>query len=71
LISTQGDAVNPDPAQPSEVVEFTAGGKFVSEFSVDPTAGSAFGLALRSHGAGFVFATVDDNTAVLDIWVVH
>jgi hypothetical protein len=70
LVSTQGDAVNPDPNQPSEVVEFTAKGQFVSQFSVDSAAGSAFGLALRPIDDGFVFATVDDTTAVLDIWVV-
>jgi hypothetical protein len=71
LISTQSDAINTDPNQLSEVVEFTAAGKFVAQFQVDPNAGSAFGIALRSHGNGFVFATVDDTTAVLDIWVVH
>jgi hypothetical protein len=71
LISTQGDAVNPDPNQPSEVVEFTADGQFVSQFSVDPAPGGAFGVALRPLDDGFVFATVDDNTVVLDIWVVQ
>jgi hypothetical protein len=70
LISAQGDAVNPDPKQPSEIVEFTAGGQFVSQFSVDSAPGSAFGLALRPREDGFVFATVDDTTAALDIWVV-
>lgn len=70
LISTQGDAVNPDPTQQSEVVEFTNKGEFVSEFSVDPVAGSAFGLALNPVGNGFVFATVDDNLSVLDVWDV-
>lgn len=70
FISTQGDAVNPDPTQQSEVVEFTEQGEFVSEFSVDPVAGSAFGLAVRQLNPGFVFATVDDNLAVLDVWNV-
>ncbi len=69
LISAQGDAVNPDANQPSEIVEFTAGGKFVSEFSIDSAPGSAFGLAL-SHVAGhtFRFAAVDDGLNVLDLW---
>ena len=70
LVSTQSDAINQDPNQLSEVVEFTPAGKFVAEFQVDPNAGSAFGLAIRSRGDGFVFATVDDTTAVLDIWDV-
>ena len=68
LISTQGDAVNPDPNQVSEVVEFTRTGAFVAEFSVAPTAGSAFGIAIRPLAD--VFATVDDTTVVLDVWVV-
>jgi hypothetical protein len=42
-------------------------GKFVAQFQVDPNAGSAFGLTLRSRGNGFVLATVDDITAVLDV----
>ena len=71
LISTQGDAVNPDPNQPSEVVEFTRAGQFVAQFSVDAAQGSAFGLAIRPLDDDFIFATVDDNTAVLDIWVVQ
>lgn len=71
LISAQGDAVNGDPAQPSEYVEFTPHGKFVAQVSIDPAQGGAFGLALRSHGDGFVFAAVDDNIPVLDIWVVY
>lgn len=72
LISAQGDAVNPDPNQPSEIVEFTAGGKFVSEFSIDPAAGSAFGLALTRIGdQTFRFAAVDDGLNVLDLWDFH
>lgn len=71
LISTQSDAINADPNQLSEVVEFSPTGKFIAQFQVDPNSGSAFGLAVRSLGDGLVFATVDDTTAVLDIWVVH
>lgn len=70
FISTQGDAVNPDANQVSEVVEFTHEGQFVAEFPVDAAAGSAFGIALRPFEGGFVFATVDDTTAMLDVWVV-
>jgi len=71
LITSQGDAVNPDPAHPSEIVEYLPTGQFVAEFSVDPAAGSAFGLALEPSGNGFRFAAVDDGTNVLDIWVVQ
>ncbi len=71
LITSQGDAVNPDPAHPSEIVEYDATGRFVAEFPIDPASGSAFGLALESSAGGFRFAAVDDATNVLDIWVVH
>ena len=71
LITSQGDAVNPDPSQPSEIVEYTAAGTFVDEFSIDSAPGSAFGLALRPTSSGFVFAAVDDGLNVLDIWVVQ
>jgi hypothetical protein len=70
LIASQGDAVNPDAKQPSEIVEFTAAGGFVTQFSIDQAAGSAFGLALEPRGNGFRFAAVDDGTNMLDIWVV-
>jgi hypothetical protein len=53
------------------VVEFSSNGKFLAQFSVDTALGSAFGLALRTQGDGFVLTTVDDNTAVLDTWFVQ
>lgn len=71
FLSTQGDAVNPDTSQPSEVVEFTPEGQFVAEFSVNSTAGSAFGIALKQFEDGFLFAMVDDTKFVLDIWEVR
>ena len=48
LITANSDAVNADPAQPSELVEFTTGGQFVGQFSVDPANGGAFGLAVST-----------------------
>jgi hypothetical protein len=71
LITSQGDAVNPDPTQVSEIVEYTASGRFVAQFSIDPGPGSAFGLALHSSDDGFAFAAVDDGLNVLDVWIVH
>jgi DNA-binding beta-propeller fold protein YncE len=71
LVSAQGDAVNPDPNHPSEIVEFTARGRFVAEFSIDSAPGSAFGLALQESGDAFRFAAVDDGLNVLDIWNVQ
>jgi hypothetical protein len=71
LITSQGDAVNPDPNQPSEVVEYTAAGRFVGQLSINASLGSAFGIALRSSDDGFHFAAVDDTLNVLDVWVVR
>jgi len=71
LISSQGDAENFDPTQVSEIVEFNRFGKFVAEFSIDSASGSAFGLAIRKTHDGFIFAAVDDNLNVLDVWDVN
>jgi hypothetical protein len=71
LITAQGDAVNFDPKHPSELVELTAAGGFVREFSVDSAPGSAFGVALVEEGTGFRFAAVDDGMNTVDIWDVE
>jgi sugar lactone lactonase YvrE len=71
LISAQGDAVNFDANHPSEIVEFTADGTFVAEFSIDAAPGSAFGLALVPDEGGFRFAAVDDGQNQLDLWDVR
>jgi hypothetical protein len=68
LITSNGDAVNPDPKQNSELVEFTPGGHFVGEFQVDPAVGSAFGIVVSTLGRELRFAAVDDNTNSLDVW---
>jgi hypothetical protein len=68
LITANGDAVNSDPNQPSELVEFTRAGQFVAQFSVDPGQGAAFGIALHVSGDKIRFAAVDDATNVLEIW---
>lgn len=70
LLVSNNDAINPDPNQPSEIVEFTIEGKFVKEISVDPNFGGAFGLAVMTRGATARFAAVDDNTSSLLIWTL-
>jgi hypothetical protein len=71
LITANGDAINTDPNQPSELVEFTPGGKFLDEFSVNPNTGSAFGLALATVDGKIRFAAVNDFTNELDVWTVR
>jgi hypothetical protein len=61
LLTANGDATNPDPAHPSEIVEFTTAGKFIREINIEATQGGAFGLAVNSSTV-FNFAAVDDIT---------
>jgi uncharacterized protein (TIGR03118 family) len=69
LITANGDAVNQDPKQLNELVEFTPSGKFVGQFQLDPGgAGGAFGLAVANFDGVVRFAAVNDNTNALDIW---
>src|SRR5215469_195425 len=65
LLTSNGDAVNPDPRHNSEIVEFTQSGSFVDELQVDSALGAAFGIAV-SNGE---LAAVDDNTNTLGIFV--
>lgn len=61
LLTANGDAVNPDPAHPSEIIEFTTSGQFIREFNVDASQGGAFGIAAVLSGVPpFNFAAVDD-----------
>jgi len=60
LITANGDAVNPDPTHPSEIVEFTKAGKFVGESNIDSGQGGAFGVAVSASPYPFIFAAVDD-----------
>jgi hypothetical protein len=71
LIISQGDAVNSDPNQRSELVEYTPTAHFVGQLSIDASPGSAFGIALASVDDGFRFAAVDDAVNALDVWAVQ
>ena len=79
LLTANGDAVNADPTQPSEIVEFTIGGKFVRQFDVDAAQGGAFGMAVAAQPTqqdedrfGFPdfathFAFIDDVNSTLTV----
>ncbi|HLY62909.1 MAG TPA: hypothetical protein VKV95_19360 [Terriglobia bacterium] len=69
LITANGDAINEDLSQLSEIVEFTPEGQFVSQFQIDAVAGSAFGLAITQSRGKTLFAAVDDNTSVIEEWI--
>jgi hypothetical protein len=71
LITANGDAVNPGGTQ-NALVEFTPGGKFVSQFQVDSGApGGAFDVAISTIGGQLRLAAVDDVQNTLDIWNVR
>lgn len=70
LLVSNNDGINPDPNQPSEIVEFMIDGRFVKQLSVDPNPGGAFGLAARTTDDKAIFAAVDDNTSTLLIWTL-
>jgi hypothetical protein len=70
LITAQGDAVNTDPNQSSEIVESASTG-FIAQFQINPGAGSAFGVALVENGTSFRFAAVDDGSNIVDVWSVQ
>ena len=71
LLVTNNDTINPDPNQPSEIVEFTIHGEFVKEISVDPAPGGSFGLAVHNGRFGSIFAAVDDSTSTLFRWQLN
>jgi hypothetical protein len=65
LLVANSDGNNVDPNQPSEIVEFNTGGEFVTQFSVDPNNGGAFGVNIQNVGGAYRFAAVDDNQNAL------
>jgi hypothetical protein len=71
LITANGDAVNPDPTQASELVEFTPSGLFIGELSIDPSQGGAFGLAVTNFNGIVRLAAVEDITNSVDVWTFN
>lgn len=72
LVTANGDAVNPDPLQASEIVEFTRHGRFVAQMQVDPSGGAAFGLAFGLSSSGQMqFAAVNDSTNTATVWTLR
>ena len=69
LLAANGDAINSDPAHPSEIVEFTRHGHFVRQYNVDASQGGAFGLDTESDpDGGFNYAVIDDVTNSLSVY---
>ena len=69
LIVANSDVINSNPGLPSEYVEFTKQGRFVTQLSIDPAQGGSFGLAVNAKAQQqSSLAAVDDNTATLILW---
>ena len=72
LLVSNSDGINPDPNQPSEIVEFTVQGEFIGQFPVDPAQGGAFGLNIVQVTNDVVrFAAVDDDANTITIWTLN
>lgn len=70
MLTANDDGINVDTAEPSEIVEFIPNpptGIFITQYSVDPAIGGAFGIALATHGSQTQLGYVDDNTATLSV----
>jgi hypothetical protein len=69
FLTSNGDAVNPDPTHPSEIVEFTLDGHFVQQLQLDKGPDAGFGLALRASSEDiFSLAAVNDNNNTAEIF---
>jgi DNA-binding beta-propeller fold protein YncE len=66
LLTANGDAVNADVLHPSEIVEFSTGGRFIREYNVDSSQGGAFGLDTLREGP-FNYAVIDDINNSLSV----
>ncbi|MHA6822225.1 hypothetical protein ACQUKI_11900 [Ralstonia pseudosolanacearum] len=72
LVTANGDAINADANHASEIIEFTPQGQFVAVMQVDPSPGSAFGLAFGLSSSGQPqFAAVNDNTNTAIVWTLR
>ena len=72
LLVSNSDGINPNPGEPSEIVEFGPRGRFFGQLSVDPNPGGAFGLNIVAVSDDVArFAAVDDNANTLTIWTVN
>jgi hypothetical protein len=60
--------VNPDPNQPSDLVEFTRNGQFVNQLSISNTPGAAFGLGLTTSDQAIFLGAVNDVDHTLEVW---
>ena len=68
IVVGNGDAVNFDPNQPSEIGVFTRAGQFLGQVQLSTEAAAGFGLAVQTSGRNFILAAVNDITNTVDIF---
>jgi DNA-binding beta-propeller fold protein YncE len=69
LLVANGDSINVSASKPSEILEFTENGEFVTSFNVDAEQGGAFGLAQGpAAGDDTSLVVVDDVTNTLQLY---
>jgi hypothetical protein len=67
LLTSNGDAINDNPAQPSEIVEFTKSGQFIGQYNIHQNEGGTFGVATSISEAVIGGKEVDiDRLAVVN-----
>ena len=66
LITANSDGTNANPLDPSTLVEYGRGGRFIGKFSVDPTNGGAFAVTITA-GPRPLIAYVDDVTGTVTV----
>jgi hypothetical protein len=70
LVIANGDAIDPDAAQPSELVEINPKGKFIGEFSTDSAEGANFGIAVSDDTGATLFGAVNDDDNTVTEWTL-
>lgn len=70
LIVANGDALNTDSNQPSELVEINRKGAFVSQFSIDTQTGAPFGIAVSFSNTEISLAAVNDDSNLLQVYTL-
>ncbi len=70
LIAANADGNNANPADPSTLVEYTQGGRFVNNFSLNRTNGAAFAVAVTRGPRPFL-AAVNDADGTVTVYQVH
>ncbi len=69
LLVTNNDTANVDPAQPSELVQFSTAGQYLGEQSISGELGAAGGVAIRANSRHeLTVAVANDATNSLDLY---